>query len=340
MEHAKTTARVASGRPRCCACIAVRAGGPGWNDRHDHRNGHRRDDEGADRRRDVTASSPSQVAHVTTDASGRFTFLSLAPETYTISVEHARIRARLDPASRSLPIRASRCRSRCRRASSKLRASRSRSSLSPVRPGTGTDVYSVNPALDRGGRAARRRRRTEQRVLRDRRDAGRVRSAQSGRRQSNRLHSRRLLRPDRLRVRRRADQSVVRQLSRKLGDDARPARAADLHRRRRSRRECDRSRRLHQSSHQDRNLSRLRHRRPGESARRRSITTRAVEAGGSTPDRLFSYYVGISGTNQDFRYFDQFNGASLDRHDSLRLLAVVHHDVPALSGRRSIRRAE
>ena len=36
-----------------------------------------------------------------------------------------------------------------------------------------------------------------------------------------------------------------------------------------------------------------------------------VEAGGSTPDRMFSYYVGISGTNQDFRYFDQYNGASL-----------------------------
>ncbi len=36
-----------------------------------------------------------------------------------------------------------------------------------------------------------------------------------------------------------------------------------------------------------------------------------IEVGGSTPDRMFSYYVGISGTNQDFRYFDQFNGASL-----------------------------
>ncbi|HTU82692.1 MAG TPA: TonB-dependent receptor [Candidatus Acidoferrales bacterium] len=35
-----------------------------------------------------------------------------------------------------------------------------------------------------------------------------------------------------------------------------------------------------------------------------------VEAGGATPDRLFSYYVGISGANQDFRYADQFNGVS------------------------------
>jgi hypothetical protein len=35
-----------------------------------------------------------------------------------------------------------------------------------------------------------------------------------------------------------------------------------------------------------------------------------IEAGGSTPDRLFSYYVGVGGYNQDFRYLDQFNGSS------------------------------
>ncbi len=35
-----------------------------------------------------------------------------------------------------------------------------------------------------------------------------------------------------------------------------------------------------------------------------------VEAGGATPDRNFSYYIGLSGTNQTFRYGDQFNGAS------------------------------
>jgi hypothetical protein len=33
-----------------------------------------------------------------------------------------------------------------------------------------------------------------------------------------------------------------------------------------------------------------------------------VEAGGATPDRLFSYYVGIGGYNQDHRYVDQFGG--------------------------------
>jgi len=35
-----------------------------------------------------------------------------------------------------------------------------------------------------------------------------------------------------------------------------------------------------------------------------------VEAGGATPDRTFSYYIGIGGFNQEHRYIDQFNGAS------------------------------
>ncbi|MBV8117135.1 MAG: TonB-dependent receptor, partial [Candidatus Eremiobacteraeota bacterium] len=35
-----------------------------------------------------------------------------------------------------------------------------------------------------------------------------------------------------------------------------------------------------------------------------------VEAGGATPDRLFSYYVGFNGYNQDHIYVDQFGGAS------------------------------
>jgi hypothetical protein len=37
-----------------------------------------------------------------------------------------------------------------------------------------------------------------------------------------------------------------------------------------------------------------------------------VEAGGATPDRLFSYYVGVAGYNQQFRYIDDSNGSSYD----------------------------
>ena len=37
----------------------------------------------------------------------------------------------------------------------------------------------------------------------------------------------------------------------------------------------------------------------------------SVEAGGSTPDRLFSYYVGIGGANQSFRYVNDSDGANI-----------------------------
>ncbi len=37
----------------------------------------------------------------------------------------------------------------------------------------------------------------------------------------------------------------------------------------------------------------------------------AFEAGGANPSRTFSYYLGLGGYNQDFRYADQFNGSSL-----------------------------
>lgn len=36
----------------------------------------------------------------------------------------------------------------------------------------------------------------------------------------------------------------------------------------------------------------------------------SAEAGGSNPNRTFSYYVGLGGSNQDFRYIDNSNGAS------------------------------
>ena len=37
----------------------------------------------------------------------------------------------------------------------------------------------------------------------------------------------------------------------------------------------------------------------------------AFEAGGSNPSRTFSYYIGAGAYNQAFRYYDQYNGASL-----------------------------
>ena len=192
--------------------------------------------------RKVSAVSPSQVAHVTTDASGRFTFpLAVARDVHDFRATR-RIRRRLDLGHLGL------CRSKpsgSDRAAEEPQTDRTGDVAIVAQPGAtghGHRRLFGQPRLDDRGCNAGRWRRPEQRIFGDRVDAGCVRTAESGRRKSNRLHSRRLLRPDRLRVRRRADQPIVRQLSRKLRDDARPARAANLHRRRRGRRQCDRSR--------------------------------------------------------------------------------------------------
>jgi hypothetical protein len=42
----------------------------------------------------------------------------------------------------------------------------------------------------------------------------------------------------------------------------------------------------------------------------------SIETGGATPNRSFSYYVGLGGYNQDIRYADQFNGQSLQLYGS------------------------
>ena len=137
-----------------------------------------------------------------------------------------------------------------------------------VKPGTTSDVYSVNAAVTQAVAGRRRRRKSEQRVFRDRDDTRRVRSAQPARMGPSRLHSRRQLRPDRLRVRRRSSQPFVRQLSGRNGRHARPARAAALRRRRNGRPKRERPRRIHQPSDQDRHVSRLRQRQRAASARR------------------------------------------------------------------------
>ena len=47
----------------------------------------------------------------------------------------------------------------------------------------------------------------------------------------------------------------------------------------------------------------------------------AFEAGGANPSRTFSYYLGVGAYNQNFRFYDQYNGASL-QHDFGAPLAV------------------
>jgi hypothetical protein len=59
----------------------------------------------------------------------------------------------------------------------------------------------------------------------------------------------------------------------------------------------------------------------------------AFEFGGATPSRNFSYYVGIGGYDQDYRYGDQFNGASLSNTYGIPLApcSLTSTGAPAIS---------
>jgi hypothetical protein len=97
----------------------------------------------------VTATSPSQTATVTTDRGGRFVFLALIPDTYSLTAskdnyqatqifgisvfadQNQNVDIHMQPAPKVLGTI----------------AVTDRSAISPVRPGTGTDVYSVNASM-------------------------------------------------------------------------------------------------------------------------------------------------------------------------------------------------
>jgi hypothetical protein len=99
----------------------------------------------------VSVTSPSQFTTAVTDRAGHFEFLSLIPDTYTVTVtkdgftssrifgvsiisdQSQNIAVRLEYAPKTLGTI----------------QSIARSSISPVRPGTTTDVYSVNTAMTR-----------------------------------------------------------------------------------------------------------------------------------------------------------------------------------------------
>jgi hypothetical protein len=258
----------------------------------------------------ITASSPSQVAHATTDAAGRFTFISLAPDTYTISAEHsgfdtlstAGISVIADQ-HQSIPIA-------LQKSIKEIARVAARSSLSPVRSGTGTDVYSVNSALSNaaaplGGGGGLNNAYSAIAAM----PGAYVPPNQVGVNQSvyirGGFYDQIGFEYDGVPVNRSFDNFPGNSLS-TLGQQELQIYTG--------------------GGEADSNATGLAGfinqviktgTTPGYGIVGGAIGSPTfyhdlrVEAGGATPDRSFSYYVGISGTDQDFRYFDHFNGASL-----------------------------
>ncbi|MBV8198654.1 MAG: TonB-dependent receptor [Candidatus Eremiobacteraeota bacterium] len=258
----------------------------------------------------VTAASPSQVARVTTDSAGRFTFLSLAPDTYTVSAEHAGYEA-LSIAGIAVFADQSQVIPMALQPSLKTIARvASRSSLSPVRPGTGTDVYSVNPALTNaaatlGGGGGLNNAYSAIAAM----PGAYVPPNQVGVNQTVYIrggyYDQIGYEYDGVPINRSFDnypgnsETTLGQQELQIytGGGEADANATGLG----------------GFINQVIKTGTF----PGYATAGGTMGTPTfyhnlqIEAGGSTPDRMFSYYVGIGGTNQNFRYFDQFNGASL-----------------------------
>jgi Carboxypeptidase regulatory-like domain/TonB dependent receptor/TonB-dependent Receptor Plug Domain len=93
----------------------------------------------------VTAASPSQTVSTTTDGSGRYTFISLSPDTYTISVAEAGVHAAF--AVNGVTVQADQTQTVSLAQPPKLKtigAVTSRAASALVKPGTTADVYSIN----------------------------------------------------------------------------------------------------------------------------------------------------------------------------------------------------
>ena len=258
----------------------------------------------------VTATSPSQIERITTDAAGRFTFISLAPDTYTVSATHAGFESQaiagisvFADQSQTIPIA-------LQRGLKEIARVASRSSLSPVRPGTGTDVYSVNPGLTNaaatlGGGGGLNNAYSAIAAM----PGAYVPPNQVGVNQTvyirGSYYDQIGYEYDGVPINRSFDnypgnsETTLGQQELQIytGGGEADANATGL------------------GGFINQVIKTGTY--PGHATGALAAGTPTfyhdarIEAGGSTPDRTFSYYVGLSGTNQDFRYFDQFNGASL-----------------------------
>lgn len=95
----------------------------------------------------VSVTSPSQTSSATTDSSGHFTFISLAPDAYQLGVTKQGFEQLQVP---GITIQADQQRSldfSLDRSLRQIARVAARSALDVVRPGTTTDVYSVNGAV-------------------------------------------------------------------------------------------------------------------------------------------------------------------------------------------------
>ena len=94
----------------------------------------------------VTVTSPSQTASSTTDAAGNFRFLSLVPDTYTIAVEREGFEPSSQPGVSIIADQTQTLALQIVKTLKTIGRVSARGATSLVKPGTTSDVYSINAA--------------------------------------------------------------------------------------------------------------------------------------------------------------------------------------------------
>jgi Carboxypeptidase regulatory-like domain/TonB dependent receptor/TonB-dependent Receptor Plug Domain len=257
----------------------------------------------------VVATSPSQVERTTSDASGSFAFIALAPDTYTVSASKSGYDSTLQPGVIVLADQSATVSLTLTEAFATIARTTSRSSASLVHPGVTSDVYSVDSAQAQAASALSGADSLTQAY-------GAISSApgvsiptnQQGWYQTLYIrggdYSQVAYEFDGLPMTRQSDLAPIGTLS-ALGNQevqvytgGTPAtsNSAGL------------------AGYVSQVLKTGTY--PGYATANLGIGGPAfyhsatIEVGGATPDRLFSYYAGFGGTDQTFRFGDQFGGVS------------------------------
>lgn len=257
----------------------------------------------------VTASSPSQNAQTVSDAGGVFSFISLAPDTYTVSASKAGYDSQSQPGITIVADQSATVSILLPKTLRTIARTTSRSAQSLVRSGTTSDVYSVNPTGQKAAATLSGSGSLTQAYGAIASAPGvNVPSNQQGWYQSVYIRGGDVDQVayefDGLPTTRQSDLATIATLT-SLGNQEVQVYTGGT---------PATSNSSGLAGYINQVIKTGTH--PGYAAADLGIGTpqfyhqATVEVAGATPDRMFSYYVGLSGTNQTYRYGDQFGGVS------------------------------
>ena len=256
----------------------------------------------------VTATAPAQTASTTTDASGNFSFISLAPDTYTVTAAKTGYDSQSQPGISIFVDQSNTVSFSLNRVLKTIATTRSQSAASLLHSGVTSDVYSINPAGQKAAAALGGAGSMNQAYGAIASAPGvNIPSGQEGWYQGVYIRGGDIDQVayefDGLPTTRQSDLAPIATLT-SLGNQEVQVYTGGT---------PASSNSSGLAGYINQVIKTGTH--PGYASGDLGIGapsfyhSATAEVSGATPDRLFSYYVGLSGTNQSYRYGDQFNGA-------------------------------